>query len=64
MIYTLHIYKRDKRHKNLRRHCGTYKFDRPNWDAMNRELKELTASLYRPEDGYTFLIEDYEDTNS
>lgn len=41
----------------MRRLCGTYKFDRPNMEAMNRELKELTASLYRSEDGYTFVIE-------
>jgi hypothetical protein len=45
MIYSLTIHRLDKRCKTGKRFFGIYEFDRPNDQAMEREIKEL-ARLY------------------
>lgn len=46
MIYTLTIYRLDKRCKAGERLVNTYEFDRPNAAAMYREVKELYMHHY------------------
>ena len=41
MIYTLTIHRLDKRCKTGMRFVGSYEFDRPDQEAMNRERNEL-----------------------
>ena len=41
MVYTLNIYKFDKRYKSGERRFGTYEFDRKDDASMDREIMEL-----------------------
>ena len=41
MMYTMNIYRFDKRTKSGERLFGTYEFDRKDAAAMDREIKEL-----------------------
>lgn len=56
MIYTLRIFKKDRRYRSQLRLCGSYTFERENKEAMEREVRELNQ-LYRSEDGYMFVVE-------
>lgn len=55
MMYTLEIYKTDKRKKSGERLVGKYDFDRKDREAMLRESNEL-YDLYPPSKGYRFEI--------
>ena len=55
MMYTLEIYKRDRRKKTGERLVGKYDYDRPDKDAMVREVRELFPT-YKSLDGYRFEI--------
>ena len=55
MLYTMGIYKTDRRSKAGERLCGKYEYDRPDLDAMQREVRELN-SLYPATQGYRFEI--------
>lgn len=55
MMYTLEIYKRDARKKTGERLVGKYDYDRPDKDAMVREVRELFPT-YKSLDGYRFEI--------
>ena len=55
MLYTMEIYKTDRRSKAGERLCGKYEYDRPDLDAMQREVRELN-SLYPATLGYRFEI--------
>ena len=57
MIFILNIYKKDSRTKSGRRIVGSYEFDRPDMEQMQREVRELQP-LYKAADGYTFEILD------
>jgi hypothetical protein len=55
MLYTMEIYKTDRRSKAGERLCGKYEYDRPDLDAMQREVRELN-STYPATQGYRFEI--------
>jgi len=55
MLYTIEIYKQDKRTKAGERLVGKYDYDRKDLASMEREVKELYPT-YRAKDGYTFNI--------
>jgi hypothetical protein len=55
MMYTLEIYKQDKRTKKGERLVGKYDYDRKDKDAMVREIRELYPT-YKKLDGYRFEI--------
>ena len=55
MMYTLEVYKADKRKKSGERLVGKYDFDRKDREAMLRESNEL-YDLYPPSKGYRFEI--------
>ena len=55
MMFTLEVYKRDRRTKAGERLIGKYDFDRKDREAMLRESNEIYY-LYHPEDGYRFEI--------
>ena len=55
MMFTLEIYKRDARKKTGERLVGKYDYDRPDKDAMVREVRELFPT-YKSLDGYRFEI--------
>lgn len=61
--YILNIYKKDSRTKLGKRLCGSYEFDRPDLESMQREIKEL-QHFYRSSDGYTFEVSDAEITQT
>ena len=55
MMYTLEIYKADRRVKSGERFIGKYDYDRPDKDAMVREIRALYPT-YKSLDGYRFEI--------
>jgi len=55
MLFTLEIYKADRRVKSGERLVGKYDYDRKDRAAMEREVRELWP-LYREADGYRFAI--------
>ena len=55
MLFTVEIYKKDKRTKSGERLIGKYDFDRKDRDAVVREVKELYPT-YKGSDGYVFNI--------
>jgi hypothetical protein len=56
MIYSLTIYRIDRRCKTGKRFFGIYEFDRPNQEAMDREVNEL-RHLY-PSHQYTMVFDE------
>jgi hypothetical protein len=59
MIYTIEIYKKDRRKLEGERLVGKYDYDRPDRSAVEREVKELYPT-YRTVDGYRFnIVETY-----
>lgn len=55
MLYTIEIYKTDKRTKEGQRLIGKYDYDRKDRASMEREVKELYPT-YKTKDGYIFNI--------
>ena len=55
MMYTLEIYTADRRVKSGERFVGKYDYDRPDKDAMVREIRALYPT-YKSLDGYRFEI--------
>ena len=55
MLYTLEIYKRDRRTKEGQRLVGKYDYDRRDLAAMEREIAELFPT-YKKKDGYLFRV--------
>jgi hypothetical protein len=55
MMYTLEIYKKDGRMKTGERFVGKYDYDRPDKDAMVREIRALYPT-YKSLDGFRFEI--------
>ena len=55
MLYTIEIYKTDKRTKEGQRLIGKYDYDRKDRASMEREVKELYPT-YKTKDGYKFNI--------
>ena len=55
MLFTLEIYKADRRKKSGERLVGKYDYNRKDRAAMEREVRELWP-LYRESDGYRFAI--------
>ena len=55
MMFTLEIYKQDKRTKEGQRLIGKYDYDRKDRASMEREIKELYPT-YKAKDGYKFNI--------
>ena len=55
MLYTIEIYKSDKRTKEGQRLIGKYDYDRKDRASMEREIKELYPT-YKAKDGYKFNI--------
>jgi len=55
MLYTIEIYKLDKRTKEGKRLLGKYDYDRKDRASMEREVKELYPT-YKANDGYEFNI--------
>ena len=55
MMFTIEIYKADKRVKTGERLVGKYDYDRKDQAAMEREVAELYPT-YRRADGYRFEI--------
>jgi hypothetical protein len=49
MLYTLNIYRPDKRTKTGERLVGTYEYDRKNDDQMEHQVKELRLIGLYPE---------------
>lgn len=59
MMYTLEIYKMDRRTKVGQRLVGKYDFERKDRAAMEREVREL-YDIYPPRQGYLFnIVETY-----
>lgn len=55
MLFTLEIYKKDKRTKSGERFIGKYDYDRKDMDSMKREIRELYPT-YKESDGYRFEV--------
>lgn len=55
MMFTVEIYKQDKRTKAGKRFVGKYDYDRQDLAAMEREVAALFPT-YRAADGYEFNI--------
>lgn len=55
MMFTLEIYKVDRRTKEGYRLVGKYDYDRPDSAAMEREIAALYPT-YRKKDGYIFNV--------
>jgi len=55
MLYTIEIYKTDKRTKEGQRLIGKYDYDRKDRASMEREVSELYPT-YKATDGYKFNI--------
>ena len=55
MLYTIEIYKTDKRTKEGQRLIGKYDYDRKDRASMEREVKELYPT-YKAKYGYIFNI--------
>ena len=59
MMYTLEIYKLDKRTKEGKRLVGKYDYDRKDVASMEREVAALHPT-YKAKDGYEFnIVETY-----
>ena len=59
MIYTIEIYKKDRRRLEGERLVGKYDYDRKDRSAVEREVAELYPT-YRTVDGYRFnIVETY-----
>ena len=59
MMFTLEIYKMDRRTREGQRLVGKYDYDRADRAAMEREIAELYPT-YKPRDGYIFnIVETY-----
>ena len=55
MLYTIEIYKTDKRTKMGQRLVGKYDYDRKDRASMEREVQALYPT-YKTKDGYIFNI--------
>ncbi len=55
MMFTIEIYKADKRKKSGERLIGKYDFDRKDMESMEREVSALYPT-YKTKDGYRFEI--------
>ena len=55
MLYTIEIYKQDKRTKAGERLVGKYDYDRKDLASMEREVTALFP-IYKKSDGYRFNI--------
>ena len=55
MLYTIEIYKQDKRTKAGERLVGKYDYDRKDLASMEREVAALFPT-YKKSDGYRFNI--------
>tara|TARA_R110000868_G_scaffold212573_2_gene462453 strand:- start:427 stop:702 length:276 start_codon:yes stop_codon:yes gene_type:complete len=55
MMFTLEIYKMDRRTKEGQRLVGKYDYDRKDREAMEREIAELYPT-YKKKDGYLFYV--------
>ena len=55
MLYTIEIYKTDKRTKEGQRLIGKYDYDRKDRASMEREVNELYPT-YKAKEGYKFNI--------
>ena len=55
MMYTLEIYKLDRRTKEGKRLVGKYDYDRKDRASMEREIAALYPT-YKAKDGYEFNI--------
>ena len=55
MLYTIEIYKQDKRTKAGERLVGKYDYDRKDLASMEREVAALFP-IYKKSDGYRFNI--------
>ena len=55
MMFTLEIYKKDKRTKTGERFIGKYDYDRKDVEAMKREISALYPT-YKAKDNYRFEI--------
>ena len=59
MMYTLEIYKMDRRTKEGQRLVGKYDYDRKSKEDMEREISALYPT-YKKRDGYLFnVVETY-----
>jgi hypothetical protein len=59
MLFTLEIYKMDRRTKEGQRLVGKYEYDRKDRAAMDREIEALYPT-YKKRDGYIFnVVETY-----
>lgn len=55
MMFTIEIYKTDKRKKSGERLIGKYDFDRKDMESMNREVSALYPT-YKESNGYRFEV--------
>jgi len=55
MMFTIEIYKADKRKKTGERLISKYDFDRKDMESMEREVSSLYPT-YKTKDGYRFQI--------
>jgi hypothetical protein len=56
--WTVAVYKRDRRTKAGERFVARYPFSGMDRAAVERELRELTAQLYREADGWRFDVQE------
>jgi hypothetical protein len=56
--WTVAVYKRDRRCKAGERFVAKYPFSGMDRDTVARELRELTAQLYREADGWRFDVQE------
>ena len=54
MLYTLEVWKQDRRYTSGKRLTGKYDYERRDRAAMDREIAELRC--YSAADGYTFKV--------
>jgi hypothetical protein len=55
MLFTLEIYKMDRRTKEGQRLVGKYDYERKDMASMEREIAELFPT-YKKSDGYLFRV--------
>jgi len=56
--WTVAVYKADKRCKAGERFVAKYPFNGMDREAVERELRELTAQLYPKKDGWRFDVQE------
>jgi len=56
--WTVSVYKRDRRCKAGERFVAKYPFSGMDRATVERELRELTAQLYREADGWRFDVQE------